>query len=269
MLRYAGIAAAVLACGLLVGEEKKEETKEEKKPAPSKSETVDTFHEVAGLELGPGSEHRKLAGQAYDAIKKGDLRTAGELLDKAVDGFKALCTDPKKTYISVASQKEVDAYKKEHPDQDVAWLDWGYLEALQLSAFIASAQKRFKPALLYLEEEEKIAPYAAALHNERGYILNQLGKTKEALAEYEKARAIAERFEASRSDLPIALRGIGFSKIDLGDLDGAQKVFEESLKIDPGNTTAISELKFIEEMKAAKGKKGEGKTAKEKEEEKT
>lgn len=224
----------------------------EEQAKPPKSETVETFSMVPGLEDGTGAEHRDLLLTAKKAMKEGDLPTAVKQLEKVVANFKALCTDPKKTYLSFANKAEFDSFKKDHPDQDVVWLDWAYQEAWQISAFIASGTKHFKEALECLTEEEKIAPCRASPHNERGYILNQAGKPKEAMAEYQKSRALGEKFKSSSVDLPVALRGIGFSLIELGDLDAAKKVFEESLKIDPDNETAKNELQFIEEAKAQK-----------------
>ena len=42
-----------------------------------------------------------------------------------------------------------------------------------------------------------------------------------------------------------ALRGMGFNKIELGQFDEAQKLFQQSLSFDPNNEVAINELKYI------------------------
>ena len=41
----------------------------------------------------------------------------------------------------------------------------------------------------------------------------------------------------------------GFSLVELGDLDGAEKAFSESLDLEPGNSLAIRELKYIQHLR--------------------
>ncbi|MCW8132503.1 MAG: tetratricopeptide repeat protein [Planctomycetota bacterium] len=221
-------------------------------PKATNSASLETFMEVVGLEDGPGVENRALLAKAFKDMRAGDLAAAEKGLKEAQAKFQALCKDPKKTYVSVANRKELEAYKKDHPDQDVAWIDWSYLETMHMLAFVAASKRDFKAALDYLAQEEKVAPFSAAAHNERGYIFNHMGKYKEAVEEYKKGKALAERFETGRTDLPIALRGMGFALIELGQLDEAQKVFEQSLKIDPNNSTAKNELLYIEQMRQQK-----------------
>jgi tetratricopeptide (TPR) repeat protein len=47
-----------------------------------------------------------------------------------------------------------------------------------------------------------------------------------------------------------ALRGMGFTLIELGRLDDAQRQFDASLKLEPGNRAALSELQYIREQRA-------------------
>jgi len=97
--------------------------------------------------------------------------------------------------------------------------------------------------------EAKAAPYAPAPHTEGGYALNGLRKPREALEAYRHGLALAREFESSKAEEPVALRGIGFSLIEIGDLAQAESVFRESLKIDPGNEVAVSELGYIEHLR--------------------
>ena len=59
---------------------------------------------------------------------------------------------------------------------------------------------------------------------------------------------VRDRFRAA------ALRGKGFVLIDLGRLDEAEKAERESLKLEPGNPTALHELDFIARQRAAPGR---------------
>lgn len=48
-----------------------------------------------------------------------------------------------------------------------------------------------------------------------------------------------------------ALRGMGYNKIELGDLDEAERLFRQSLEFDPGNPGANNELEYIARLRAS------------------
>jgi tetratricopeptide (TPR) repeat protein len=50
-----------------------------------------------------------------------------------------------------------------------------------------------------------------------------------------------------------ALRGIGFSLIELHDLDGAERMFQQVLAIDPSDERAMGELRYIAQLRADGG----------------
>jgi len=156
-------------------------------------------------------------------------------------------------YISVANADELDRYRRDHRgDREVVCIDWGYREALQLKAFMLSEQREFDKALDLLRFQAKIAPYSAAPYTERGYILNVgLRRPQEGLEAYRHALALAREFESASAKEPVALRGIGFALIELGDLDQAESMFQASLEIDPGNELALNELSYIEHLRSS------------------
>jgi Flp pilus assembly protein TadD len=62
--------------------------------------------------------------------------------------------------------------------------------------------------------------------------------------------ALAESFEAGEQMKAMALRGIGYSLVELGDLAGARQAYEQSLEAEPGNETARNELDYIAQREA-------------------
>jgi tetratricopeptide (TPR) repeat protein len=50
-----------------------------------------------------------------------------------------------------------------------------------------------------------------------------------------------------------AMRGVGFSLIELGDLDGAELVFRQVLVLDPSDERSMGELQYIAQQRAARG----------------
>lgn len=71
-----------------------------------------------------------------------------------------------------------------------------------------------------------------------------------ALDVYRKGLDLARRFPSSNALEPIALRGIGFSLIEIGRLDEAEGALRESLDLDPGNPMALSELEYIDHLRS-------------------
>jgi len=101
-----------------------------------------------------------------------------------------------------------------------------------------------------LEAIERLAPAAASAAAERGYILNQVGKTDEALAAYQRSLSLAKRFHSQRAYQAPALRGMGFSLIEMQRLDEAENAFRESLEVEPDNKIALGELGYIRQLRA-------------------
>lgn len=101
--------------------------------------------------------------------------------------------------------------------------------------------------------------------------LCELGHVAQAARAFDEALEIFERAERSAAELsarfaglsePVwiighdlpwwhrrALRGIGFSLIELGRLDEAEQIYRRVLAIDPGDEQAATELRVIDEMR--------------------
>lgn len=118
--------------------------------------------------------------------------------------------------------------------------------------FSASAEHDYISALDYLERAASAAPTSASPRVEQGYVLNRLGRFQDGFATYENAVRLAERYTASSDQLPPALRGTGFSLIELGRLDEAEAAFRRSLEIDPDNALPLHELRYIEELRRSR-----------------
>ncbi len=114
-----------------------------------------------------------------------------------------------------------------------------------IKAFIAAELFEFEEALKLLDKVIELSPYDSQPHGEKGNILNMLQKPNEALLEYKAAFDLSERFSSQSSSKAIALRGMGYSYIELGELSKAKQMYEESLKIDAESDIAIQELENI------------------------
>ena len=151
-------------------------------------------------------------------------------------------------HYSFQSKAEYDEFKRTSSEQ-FEWIDWGYKECLQMQAFIKSEKKDFLGSLEILFEIEKLAPVSAQTLAEIGYVLNQLGKFNEALSLYQKAHDLSIKYTSQRPFQASALRGMGFSLIELERLDEAERVFKESLELEPMSRVASNELKYIQSLR--------------------
>lgn len=204
----------------------------------------------SSVEAGLGADQRPLVVTAVALIKAQRLTEAGDLLDQGLATFRGRMTIPDAMYVSAATRDELEVLSKEiHRPSNLIWVDWSFREVLHLKAFIESASKRFENALHFLDEEVMYAPTAAAPYLERGYILNQQGKSSAALEAYTLALERARTYESSAGAEGAALRGMGVTLVDLHDLNKAEQYLQESLRIDPGNRVAVRELEYVRQIR--------------------
>lgn len=219
--------------------------------AAGKLETVST---TVRLEKNPGyakgAELRAKADSLVAMVTAKHLAEAERLAADLCPAYEATFDHARKQY-TFQSRTEYEEFKRNKPT-DFEWIDWGYKECLQMQAFIAADRRDFPAALTLLNRIEALAPVSAATATEIGYVLNQIGRSGDALAAYGRARDLAFRYASQRPYRAMALRGMGFSLIELQRLHEAEKRFRESLDIEPGNKVAINELAYIQDQRGAK-----------------
>ncbi len=86
-----------------------------------------------------------------------------------------------------------------------------------------------------------------SLLTERGAALVALHDWPRALEAYEAGLALPNLRDANRAKL---LRGRGMALTELGRLDDAEGAYDDSLKIEPSNPTALHELAYIARLRA-------------------
>jgi len=219
--------------------------------AAGKLETVSTN---ISLEKNPdyakGAELRAKADTLAGMVSAKRFAEAELLAGDLCPAYEATFDRARKQF-TFQSRAEYEEFKRTKP-ADFEWIDWGYKDCLQMQAFIAADKRDFPAALDLLNRIEALAPFSAATAAEIGYVLNQIGRAGDGLAAYRRARDIAFRYASQRPYRAMALRGMGFSLIELQRLDEAEKLFRESLEIEPGNKVAINELAYIRGQRGAR-----------------
>jgi tetratricopeptide (TPR) repeat protein len=114
---------------------------------------------------------------------------------------------------------------------------------------------RFDDAVRVLDAGLALSPAPEALLGEtvpdllaeKGVALGRLQQLDEALATYDKGIAIPQMDDAMRA---VLYRGRGFVLIEQNRLDEAEAAYETSLELAPGNDVALSELAYIQSLRA-------------------
>jgi len=218
--------------------------------------TVETDIKVTLYDKGLGHEFSSSLDPVVTYIQNREYDKATKAIDKTIADFEKLLSEngkknPDAEYRCFRTKEEYDAYRKT-TKKEVAWVDIAYARAYHMKAFILTNLKRIKEAVAILTMESELAPTKANVHIELGYIANHTGCFTEALGHYVKALKLAKTFKSQIPQKGAALRGMGFALIEQGKLDEAEKKYKESLKADPDNKLALSELEYIKKLKAEK-----------------
>ncbi len=197
-----------------------------------------------------GNEYRQDVADALRLAQQQDLDGAWTKL-KPVLAYCDAQQRPGRQLVSVADGQEYETYlaTRTHTEP-TEWIDIACPSAYYHAAYLHVSAKRFDEALPLLDKAIALAPYYAMPHNERGFILNQQGRLRDGIESYRKAIRISDAHPSAAYAKPAALRGIGWAQIELGELDQAQKTYEEVLALEPDNGLAKRELECIAQQRA-------------------
>jgi tetratricopeptide (TPR) repeat protein len=190
---------------------------------------------------------------AYDRDYAGlEVRCAEDLRDAAVVGMLASLIGAQEKISSLtegmkAGERKISA--DEHVDVTV--LGPGWCQAIFGKAFVLIDLNRPAEADPLLAKVVVMAPTKAHYLNEYAERFKSRREWQWSYDLFARASELARKGPdaADKKVEARSLRGMGFNKIELGDLDEAERLFELSLEIEPGNSGALSELKYIAEKR--------------------
>jgi tetratricopeptide (TPR) repeat protein len=216
-------------------------------PDTERSVTISAF----SIENGLGSENREKTVKAIALINQRKFGEAGVLLDDVIKAFETNYIKNGMVFVSLEDKAAFDRYRISSGKVDAVWLDYSYREAYFFKAFIATEQNRHETALQVLDKIiSTISPNDPGALCEKGNIYNITGRASEGLKQYLQAYEITKEVPSSKHFTATALRGMGFSYIELGKLQEAEEAYTESLKLDPGSSVAAKELRYINSIKS-------------------
>lgn len=217
-----------------------------------------TVRQVLVESAGLGSELRERIEAAGRLVMENEQARAMREIITLQEEFVNLMPADGTVYLSVSSDEQFAEFLGQNRNKKVTRLSWGFQKLWFLKAFIYAEEDPAK-SLPVLDELLRYAPYSTDASCEKGYILNLLGRYEEALDAYKEALETARRFAGEKHNVPVALRGMGFSLFKLGKLTESAQAYEESLRISPESTIARDGLLAIEQQRQNEaGNSGDG-----------
>lgn len=125
-------------------------------------------------------------------------------------------------------------------------------EAYFVKGFALVDLGRADDAKPYFDKAIALAPMNAQYLAERGEWYKSRKDWAHAYEDYESASSAAEFSPDGRknAEKARALRGLGFVRIEQGELKEAERLYKESLRYQPDNAGARSELDLIKSLKS-------------------
>ncbi|NUS61386.1 MAG: tetratricopeptide repeat protein [Lysobacter sp.] len=204
-----------------------------------------TYLQSQGKE-GIGSQYREDLAVAGKAIHvDNDLPRARTILLRIAAFCEALAR-PGMRLVAAQDDAQYERFIADHPTgEPTQFVDMTCADAFKNLAFIDIETGDRDAAMRRLDQSIALAPAWADPHAEKGFLLGQLGRHEDALAEYRTALALADGSSLGDGFKALAWRGTGYMLIELQRWDEARAAYDRSLELEPGNALAKEELEFI------------------------
>ncbi len=191
--------------------------------------------------------------KAHDALFDTKPEEAVRIVDPIIAAFDAQNTDNTKDYFCAEGpvQTLLLAGQGAANKRNTIIMHGALCNALFIKGFALIDLNRSAEAGAYLERAAAMAPLEAHYANEYAEWHKSRRNWQKSFDLFEKARdAAAYAPEKYRPEFEArSLRGMGFTKIELGDLDLAEKYFRDSLKLVPKHQGALQELDYIKTLR--------------------
>ncbi|MBS0478037.1 MAG: tetratricopeptide repeat protein [Proteobacteria bacterium] len=194
----------------------------------------------AKYDAGMAAIRAKQPGKAVELMRPVladfERRYAGEKRDI----FCALTPEQSSRYLA-------DAAKANRPAMTI---EPGWCQAQYVTGYALIDLERLPEAQAAFERLVKLAPQNSRYLNELGYVFMKQKKWALSLEAYRRAEAAADltpgRVDEERC---LALKGVGYDLVELGDFNAAEAAYRKCLNINPDDQDSPRELKYIEEQR--------------------
>jgi len=177
-----------------------------------------------------------------------------DYLDKVIAAFQARYASEKRHIYCAHSQAESLKYMLDATDhrEEAISVDPTWAEAWFVKSYALTELHRDAEALSALEAAMALSPSYSQYLSERGNMYQRVKDWKRALQTYEEAENAVKLISDQKVQIiehTRALRGQGYSLIELGDLAAAERKYRESLALDPDDPKAKQELDYVNNLR--------------------
>jgi tetratricopeptide (TPR) repeat protein len=229
---YRLLAAAVLLCQAL----------QSQAAADNPPETAAHDNEAEQMQLVNAGARLLQAHKPSEAIVD---------LDKVIAHYEARNAEKPGTAYCARSPAESLVYLVQAAKDKTAASVYGpaWCDAYFLRGYALIELGRIGEARAALERAVQLAPREAHYRSELAELYVREKRWDEALAAFDaSARVAEESVQAERKNVELgrALRGKGFVLVELGRLEEAEAIYRKCLEIDPADTKAANELRYVQ-----------------------
>jgi tetratricopeptide (TPR) repeat protein len=139
-------------------------------------------------------------------------------------------------------------HKENGCQENVIWIGNAYPRAYYNLAWIHFENSEYETAISFLNKGLKLDPKNSKLTIEKAQALIKLGFHQEALTLFEDV--ISQNGFVNPLDKAKAFRGKGFIFLEEGDVNSAERFFQESFQYEPDNDIAKNELQLISTIRS-------------------
>jgi len=223
----------------------------------------DTYSVSALVADDASKEVYELMNKATNSVGEGDLNTALEkYINPIIKVFEQEYKNKYTLMYSARSSQESIIYSLEmlvvhgipidkKKLSNVYRIPYVFAKAFYAKGSVNISLGRINLGRKALEKAITLAPRNSLFLSELGYTYQVDEKFTEAMEIYEKALSGAEHSPDTekKREKGRALRGIGYSLIELNRLDEAEEKYQQALAINPSDGKSLNELKYIKNLR--------------------
>jgi len=199
--------------------------------------------------------HRSILNEGIATLKKGKIEeSVKNYMDPLIEYYENKYKDGSKNVFCARSAKEVTVYSliasQGKKDADIISDIWA--EALFYKAYAEVEFKNYDQAKSLLERSIKLSPYNSIYFSELGHICQIEKNWEKSMEIFKKAEEYAGEYtpdEEKDYELTRAMRGIGYTLIEMGRLDEAEEIYKKCLQINSNDRSALNELEYIKQLR--------------------
>lgn len=190
------------------------------------------------------------AGMA--AIRANNPAGAVELMRPVLADFEKKYSAEKRQIYCALTPEQSSAYLADAAKTrlEAVAIDAGWCRAQYVTGYALIDLDRLPEALTAFQRLVGLAPQNSRYLNELGYILMKQKKWKESLDAYRRSEGAADLTpDRAKEERCLALKGIGYDLVELGDLNAAEAAYRKCLNINPQDTDSPRELEYIAQQR--------------------